>query len=869
MDGDGWPLVGRVAELERIATAYREKAGVVLVGAAGVGKTRLAREAVQRAGDRLVAWATGTRSAATIPLGALAHLLMDGGARPADLSAPLDALGSLVATFAARPEPRPVLVVDDVHLLDDASAALVHHMAVRGHAFVLLTARTGDAVPDAVTALWTGESVTRVDVAALSAPDVTALLMAVLQGRLDAVSEQTLWHACGGNPMLLREMLQAGRATGALRQHGQVWRWTGTDYVTARLTDFVQARLGALEPGLRAVVEVLACAEPLHMPLLEAVAEHAAVVEAERRGVLVTERVGDRVVARLPHPVYADVVCATMPHSRERGIWRALVAALEQTPTRRSDDALYAAQWRLQAGMGAEPELLLTAARSARERLDLDLAERLARAASRAGAGALADLALAELLVDKGRYEEAASALPSDDRDLDEATRARWLSLRHQIRYWGANRDFDPATDSGAEAMRSWLLLFDGQSAQALDVGLTALAMPGLGPADADRAASTVIAAYGLLGRHEHAMAALDLGLTVARRTQQRHPWGITIVAGSGSLALIAAGRLRPAAELADRHYHEAVRAAAELGPAADPLVGTWAVHRGVIAKSQGDAKLAVAALTEAATLLDDWRTFRLTRLYLSELAGAAALAGDVDAAWEWLKLADGHADAPGCLFDAWIERNRSWVTAAAGDLTTAAAQAREAAALARSTGQPTIEAYALFDAARFGTAGRVHRRLATLAREIGGALVPIFARVATAWHTNDNDGVLDQAPKEFAQLGQLLYAAETAMTARAAHTRTGDRGRAQAALLRATELASACDGARTALLQPADLSAVLTARERQVADLAAAGHSSPMIASRLGLSVRTVNNHLSRAYAKLGIAGRGQLGDLLSSTRP
>ena len=47
-----------------------------------------------------------------------------------------------------------------------------------------------------------------------------------------------------------------------------------------------------------------------------------------------------------------------------------------------------------------------------------------------------------------------------------------------------------------------------------------------------------------------------------------------------------------------------------------------------------------------------------------------------------------------------------------------------------------------------------------------------------------------------------------------------------------------------------------LTARERDIATLAAQGESSKEIAERLFLSVRTVNNHLQNVYSKLGVAG-------------
>jgi DNA-binding CsgD family transcriptional regulator len=51
-----------------------------------------------------------------------------------------------------------------------------------------------------------------------------------------------------------------------------------------------------------------------------------------------------------------------------------------------------------------------------------------------------------------------------------------------------------------------------------------------------------------------------------------------------------------------------------------------------------------------------------------------------------------------------------------------------------------------------------------------------------------------------------------------------------------------------------------LTAREREVASLAAEGLSSDVIAKRLFVSVRTVDNHMQHVYQKLGIASRRDL---------
>jgi DNA-binding CsgD family transcriptional regulator len=55
-----------------------------------------------------------------------------------------------------------------------------------------------------------------------------------------------------------------------------------------------------------------------------------------------------------------------------------------------------------------------------------------------------------------------------------------------------------------------------------------------------------------------------------------------------------------------------------------------------------------------------------------------------------------------------------------------------------------------------------------------------------------------------------------------------------------------------------------LTFREREIALLAAAGLSSRQIADRLVISARTVDNHLQRAYRKLGISSREDLALLI-----
>ncbi|MFB4319834.1 AAA family ATPase [Actinomadura sp. 21ATH] len=60
-----------------------------------------------------------------------------------------------------------------------------------------------------------------------------------------------------------------------------------------------------------------------------------------------------------------------------------------------------------------------------------------------------------------------------------------------------------------------------------------------------------------------------------------------------------------------------------------------------------------------------------------------------------------------------------------------------------------------------------------------------------------------------------------------------------------------------------------LSPREREIADLAAAGHTNPDIAAELCLSDRTVKYHLANAMRKLGVTSRRRLRDALESGAP
>jgi non-specific serine/threonine protein kinase len=103
----------------------------------------------------------------------------------------------------------------------------------------------------------------------------------------------------------------------------------------------------------------------------------------------------------------------------------------------------------------------------------------------------------------------------------------------------------------------------------------------------------------------------------------------------------------------------------------------------------------------------------------------------------------------------------------------------------------------------------------------------------------------------------ETLDALQTQLGARAYEAMWAE-GRAMCAE-QAISCALAVD-ASTAVQRPARLPDELTAREREVAVLAASGLTNAQIAERLVISERTAQNHLARGFDKLGVHSRAQL---------
>jgi len=175
--------------------------GAVLVGEAGIGKSFAARAVAGRLRARGVSveFALATSAASTVPFGALAGLLGPSSGVTGDLLEVLRSTGDRLARRARG--GKLVVIVDDAHWLDPASAALLLALVMRHGVRVLATARAGMATPDAVRSLWKDAGLARVDLTPLSEEAAADVAGNMLGGPVERGTRRWLWETSGGNPL--------------------------------------------------------------------------------------------------------------------------------------------------------------------------------------------------------------------------------------------------------------------------------------------------------------------------------------------------------------------------------------------------------------------------------------------------------------------------------------------------------------------------------------------------------------------------------------------------------------------------------------------------------------------------------------------
>jgi class 3 adenylate cyclase/ATP/maltotriose-dependent transcriptional regulator MalT len=362
-------LVGRQVPLERLEAELAEAGTrrlrvVLLLGEAGMGKTRLAAELVDRHRDRVIAL-----SARAYPLGATASLglwvealerrlrsftetdvLELCGGHVDDLAALLPSVSaaakaqpagdrprirllSALASLLERMSERSTLVVilDDVHLGDGSSWEALNYLSrnlADSRLLVLLAARPEELAEhpvagEVVRALEQEGLLSRLHVSPLARQDVKELAEELVGGSVRETLVDWLVNRAEGSPLFVTGLVRALLEEGADMAHPSLHS------LPEDLAERVQARLRTLGTGDRATLELLTVigyrAELKDLLRLggQSLDDLAAILERLQRVRLVAElEEGGELLYEISHPLIQDAIYSQIGGARRRSLHR-------------------------------------------------------------------------------------------------------------------------------------------------------------------------------------------------------------------------------------------------------------------------------------------------------------------------------------------------------------------------------------------------------------------------------------------------------------------------------------------------------------------------------------------------------------------
>ena len=905
-------VVGRESELALLGgflEGVSSGRSLVLTGGPGIGKTTLWDAGIHDAGVRglRVLSARASSAEAQLSFAALIDLCDDvetaamAGLPPPQRSA-LEVALLRAEPAEAPPEPHaialgflnvlrawsadaPLLVaIDDIQWLDSPSAEALAFVARRldGEPLGFLLSRRGDAPSAFERALERGQ-LERLEIGPLSLGATRRVLSERLGLNLSRQLLRRVVDITLGNPLFVlelgRELVERGLPEG------------GEDMpMPGGIEEMLGTRVASLAPAQRRLLVAVALSADLRTAELAAVESAEAVETAIEGGLLLVT--GDRV--RPSHPLYAAAAKNASPPREQRELHLVLAGAVADVEVRVKHLAL--------AAVHADDELATTVALAA------------AGAAARGARQQAVELA-----------EHALRLTPADSADRPQ----RVLTVAGDLETAGEMQrmtDFlTPELASlpaGAPRGRAWLMLSNGVGPKTMDdvarykdralaecdddpgLRATVLALKA-----ANAGGATVSQLREAEGWAREALAAargtqpdaerLALFGTAWARAMTGQPieeqcesyWAV-----SGAPSYVAGSPERVAAQ------RMVWRGEVERARSALTALLSLADERGEY-ESYALARLHVCELHlragewDAATvLLDEWaESSDLVVMFRPKYERCRALLaagrGSSAEAERWAREAIALADEIGCRWDG-LEGLRALALAALLDHQPAAA-----AEALREVWRHT-EAEGVSEPGVFPVAPELVEVLAELgeldeARDVSARLRELAEEQAHPWgrvsaercealvllygerHDAQAAARLAKAAADYDELGLRFDAARSLLALGRAQRRFKQWGQARNALEGAAAIFEEIGSPGWAEQARSELTRVgarrprpsgeLTDTELRTAELAAGGLSNKQIARELFVTVHTVEVHLSRAYAKLGIRSRGQLAQRLA----
>jgi DNA-binding NarL/FixJ family response regulator len=854
-------LVGREALVDDAFTRLVEGASVAVLGRRGSGRSRLLTEL-----ELLYPGATlrlePSAASAAVPLEVLRRAMPELGDL-ADL--PLGVARSAVAGALRQVAGgRSLLVVvDDAHLLDPVTAAGLREVVEQlSWCVVLCAVPIGARLPGAARPGWDHPDVVRVHLPPLTGAAVERIAVDELGGRLDLRLAAELRTRAGGSPAAVVELLRGARETGVLGFDGEVWRSAGPLPVH-RVAAWIAPALEELSADAREAAELLATTGPLPELVVAAVASAAAIGELVVAGHAGWGwGAGQRRYLTLADPLVGDAIASGVPGDRRAALLRRTLEALARTgaePTAVPDDRV--AAWRLELGEDEGSELFARAARGAYGAGEYARAAELGRVAVANGGGCRSAMAAGAAAVELGQQAEgerllgAAVAAATDEPERVWSTialaHARWVGAGR----WGEAAELLASLQEGThdvelrgqvDAYRCVVAAAAGRYDEALEGLRRGVGGTGGPVVEGSRSALLLGAAAALLEEDRPGTGvgreARTLGATADRDVATALPLGPALLRAAALLGEA------PDAALSSAQAHLELA----LGGGSDDEPAWWSLVAGRHALRAGLVTLAEELLGDAVRGFEAVDPLRLRPFALVQLARARAWAGAYAAGRAALDEVDADDLAGSSRLAAWAEL--AAVEILAGTDPTAAGEGAADLATRQADGGSSAVAVAAAElAVAVGSAVAVSEVLRTIAATVPTVPTRALADAAAALAVGRPDAV-EAATRQLAGTGRRLVAAAVAEQARDV---TGKRGSAVSALARG--LLTTCTGATLPGRGPGDV-VTLPPRVRLAARAAAAGVPSAVLAADLGVSVRTVESHLGRAYRTLGVGGRREL---------
>jgi DNA-binding CsgD family transcriptional regulator/type II secretory pathway predicted ATPase ExeA len=862
-----WPIAPRDPLRARIETALRRRPfpSVLVTGPTGIGKTTLSRNVVaQIAADggtvvEIVALAELT----DVPLGALAPALSSQALRgTSDLGERLaNAVGAIVASDPA------VVFVDDAPLLDELSAAAIYQLVRVYKIPCLLTGRDEHPLTGAIQRLDHESLIERIDVGPLGAHEVEALLEHMLGNVVEPESVRSLLERSQGNPLVLRTLALAAEEQDTIRTgvHGLV---VDEPTLPQHVSAIMSSRIADLPAAVRSRAVLLALAQPLPRRVL---ADNTAMDAVVRAGLATTVGAAGDERLTVQHPLLTQVLIDECPpHEREQIALEAsnlLLSSGDQQLRFRG------VLLRLRYGLDTPAEQLVWAAGYAHVVQDHALAVRLATLGCAHEPNFDGQLTLGSALSALGDAGTASAlhlaielATTDEERSLAVARLGHHLAIREgratdavdlAVGHLATLNDPTARALLGAELMKWQSMAGTALPATAFPhtaLPHTATSSTGGTPADTELTADDGPGALAaLIGE---AMLTSMLGFTArtaevsaaARPLAEKYvlafPFGGELLDLNDFLVLVFDGQLLEAEEFARSRYER---------PRSDSS-GLWSYTLALVAIHTGRASEAQSLANQAVNELA-WRDFTgLQGPAIAVRATASAQLGiptTVDA-----EITDAHRTDIKVVLQ--LAEARAWLLAHSGDMDAAAATILDAAQAGVAANHLALAALTASTAVRFGRGVVVAPLLSALSETTGAPLIGALAAAASAQASGTTDD-LAAAAEQLSTAGLAAGAIDLwELAARASPG--GERARS----LRRTAERRGHGQNFFSFLRPESTSNELTERELLIARAAAARKRSHEIAEELGLSVRTIDNHLGRIYRKLGVSNRLQLDEAL-----